>query len=62
MRNEVPVGLLTVPEVASFLRLGKTTVYQMIRNGELRSVRFGQAVRVPREALELVIKNAMPTA
>ncbi len=44
--------LLTVPEAARRLSLGRTTAYQLIRRGELPSIRVGRAVRVPVHALD----------
>jgi excisionase family DNA binding protein len=44
--------LLTVTEVARRLSLGRATTYQLVRRGELPSVRVGRAVRVPVHALE----------
>ena len=45
--------LLTVREVAERLRLGKSTVYLLIKRGEMPAVHFGGAVRVPQESLEV---------
>ena len=42
---------LTVAEVCTVLSLGKTTVYDLIRRGDLPARRFGRALRVPRAAL-----------
>jgi excisionase family DNA binding protein len=47
----VPQLLLTVEEAARVLRLGRTTVYNLIRAGDLDSVRIGRARRVPMDAL-----------
>jgi excisionase family DNA binding protein len=44
--------LLTVPEAARRLSLGRATTYQLVRRGELPSVRVGRAVRVPARALD----------
>jgi excisionase family DNA binding protein len=43
---------LKVREVVAILRCGKNQAYELIRDGRLRSVRIGRAIRVPREALE----------
>jgi excisionase family DNA binding protein len=47
----VPQLLLTVEEAAEVLRLGRTTVYNLIRAGDLDSVRIGRLRRVPLEEL-----------
>lgn len=47
-----PTMLLTVAEVERELRLGRTRVYQLLRAGEIRSVRVGErAIRVTRDDL-----------
>lgn len=51
--------VLTVSEVAGFLRVAKRTVYQEIETGGLGCFRVGRAIRVTREQLEnYVISNA----
>lgn len=42
---------LTPEEVRVFLRLGKSTVYERLRTGEIPSRRFGRLYRVSKEAL-----------
>ena len=42
---------LTVEEVRAYLRLGRSTIYELLRQGELPHVRFGRAIRVPKTAL-----------
>ena len=44
--------MLTIPEVAKELRVGRTTVYRLISTGELPSVLVGGSRRVPAEALD----------
>jgi excisionase family DNA binding protein len=43
---------LKVREVAAILRCGRNQAYELIRDGQLRSVRIGCAIRVTREALD----------
>jgi excisionase family DNA binding protein len=43
---------LKVREVAAILRCGRNQAYEPIRDGQLRSVRIGRAIRVTREALD----------
>ncbi len=43
--------LLRAEEVAARLRLGRSTVYDMIKSGQLPSLRVGRSVRVPLQAL-----------
>ncbi len=44
--------LLTVEEAAERLAVGRTTVYRLIRSGELDSVRVGRLRRVHVEAID----------
>jgi excisionase family DNA binding protein len=43
----VEILLLTVPQAARALGLGRTKVYELIATGSLPTVRFGRSVRVP---------------
>lgn len=43
--------LLTIPEVAKLLGIGRNTAYELIHRRNFPVIRFGRAVRVPREAL-----------
>ena len=44
--------LVTVPEAAAILGIGKSKVYDLIANEGLPKVKFGTAVRIPVKALE----------
>lgn len=43
--------LYTIEEAAAMLRLGRTKVFDLIRNGRLNSVREGRARRIPPRAI-----------
>lgn len=43
---------LSVAEVADRLRVSKMTVYRLVHNAELVSVRVGRSVRIPEPAYE----------
>ena len=47
---EIPL-LMTVPEAAGFLRIGRNKTYDLVRCGALRSIRIGRQLRVPRDAI-----------
>lgn len=53
-------AMLTVPEAARLLRISRTLAYELAGLGELPSVRFGRAIRVPRRALEDWIARVPP--
>jgi len=44
--------LLKPGEAASWLGCGKGTVYELVRRGDLRAVRLGRLLRIPRSGLE----------
>ncbi|GAA2427145.1 helix-turn-helix domain-containing protein [Streptomyces macrosporus] len=54
--------LLTVPEVMARLRLGRSTVYDLIRSRRLPSVTIGRSRRIPASALREFISHQMAEA
>lgn len=44
--------VLTVPEVAERLRVGRAAAYRLVESGELRSIRVGRTIRIPQQALD----------
>lgn len=44
--------MLTVPEAARWLRIGRNSAYEAAKRGELLAVRIGRRLLVPRAALE----------
>lgn len=48
----MPESLLTVAEVAKRLAGGRTTVYELISRGGLRTIKIGRARRIPESTLE----------
>jgi excisionase family DNA binding protein len=48
--DELP-EFLTINEVATFLTIGRSSTYELIRTGRLPSVRFGRLIRIPKSAL-----------
>jgi excisionase family DNA binding protein len=47
--------LLTGPEVMAVLRLGRCTVYDLMRSGRLESIKVGRARRVPAAAVDAFV-------
>jgi excisionase family DNA binding protein len=43
--------MLTVKEVAAILRVGRNQLYAAIARGEVRAVRIGRTLRIPKTAL-----------
>ena len=48
--NELPLAL-TVTEAGQVLLVGRNVAYELVRSGQLRSVRVGKNIRIPRDAL-----------
>lgn len=46
------VLLLTIKDVQEVTQLGRTTIYELMRSGELPFLRIGRSVRIRREALD----------
>ena len=44
--------LLTIPEVAATLAIGRTKVYELINSGRLEAVHIGRSARVPAAAVD----------
>lgn len=55
--NEPQRLLLTAEEAAQVLGVGRTTVYGLLRTGQLDSVRIGSARRVSVQAIEEFVKR-----
>jgi excisionase family DNA binding protein len=51
------LDLMTIEEVAIKLKVDKSTVYKMIRKGEMRSIHFGRSVRIMRRDLAEFIEQ-----
>jgi excisionase family DNA binding protein len=48
----VTSALLTVPEAAKYLGVGRKKVYELIEWGELKAVKLGRAVQIERKSLD----------
>lgn len=48
--NELPL-VLTVSDISEILVIGKNTAYDLVRSGEIKSVRVGRQIRIPKSAL-----------
>ena len=54
--------LLTVPEAAQALGIGRSVVYELLLTGELLGIKIGRARRIPLVALESFIARRMTKA
>ena len=48
--HELPVTL-RVEDLMPILGIGRNTAYELIRSRQIRSIRVGRQIRIPREAL-----------
>jgi putative molybdopterin biosynthesis protein len=55
--NGTPKLLLTIPQVAVAMSLGRSTVYELVQRGELPVVHVGRAVRVRAEDLQRFVQE-----
>ncbi|MEY9849864.1 helix-turn-helix domain-containing protein [Streptacidiphilus sp. MAP5-3] len=58
----MPDELLTVPEVMTRLKVGRSTVYDLIRRRELSSITIGRARRIHPDALRAYLANRTEAA
>jgi excisionase family DNA binding protein len=45
-------ALLTVPEAAKYLGVGRRKVYELIEWGELKAVKLGRSVQIQKDSLD----------
>lgn len=48
--NDLPM-ILRVEDLMPILGIGHNTAYELIRSGQIRSIRIGRQIRIPRDAL-----------
>jgi excisionase family DNA binding protein len=56
-RDSNPSLLLTVREAASMLRISRSGLYVLIKNGDLATLHIGRASRLTRRSVELYVKS-----
>ena len=54
------VEVYTVQQVAEILQICKDTVYDLVSEGKLKSVRFGKSIRIPERFLEEYLYGEVP--
>jgi excisionase family DNA binding protein len=55
--SEIAPVLLTVAEAGRALAVGRTTIYELIRNGELEVIRIGRSTRIPVDAIAAFVER-----
>jgi len=46
----IPI-VMTVPEMAEILQIGRNAAYDLVKSGAVRSIRIGRNIRIPQAAL-----------
>ena len=55
--DDLPLTL-RVEDLMPILGIGRNTAYELVRSGQIRSVRIGRQIRIPKDAiLEYLQKN-----
>jgi excisionase family DNA binding protein len=49
--------LVSVEDAAGLLGIGRTTLYELIRQGDVRPIRIGRCVRIPQRELEAFVER-----
>ncbi|GGM82270.1 hypothetical protein GCM10012275_61120 [Longimycelium tulufanense] len=55
--DRAPRLLLSVEDAAARLDIGRTTMFALIKSGEIASVRIGRLRRVPMDALRAYLRR-----
>ena len=48
--DELPLAL-RVEDLMPILDIGRNTAYELVRSGQIRSVKVGKQIRIPKDAL-----------
>lgn len=54
--NSEPI-LMTAPELAEYLGIGRNKAYELLRDGSIKGFRIGSMWKVSREAVDLYIRK-----
>lgn len=49
-KNDLPL-VLSVPELAAALHIGRNAAYELVKSGQIRCIRIGKSIRIPQSAL-----------
>ena len=51
--------IMKFEEVMEYLNIGKSTLYKLLRSGEITSFKIGKVWKIPRKSVEDYIKKQM---
>lgn len=54
--DDLPL-FLTVYEAGEVLRVGRSTAYELVRSGRLKSIRVGKQIRVPKTEIIKILNS-----
>lgn len=54
--DDLPLTL-RVEELMPILGIGRNTAYELVRSGQIRSIRIGRQIRIPKEAVLVFLSN-----
>ena len=57
MPGSIPL-VMTVPEMAEILHIGRNSAYALVNSGAIRSIRIGRNIRIPQSALLEYLERA----
>ena len=57
--NELEPVLLSVPDTSEVLSIGTTKTWELIRSGELKSIRIDRRVLVPRSEIGAYVRRKL---
>ena len=52
--NDLPLTL-RVEDLMPILGIGRNTAYELVRSGQIRSIRVGRQLRVPKDAVQVFL-------
>lgn len=60
-QRQPETAMLTVAETCAYLRISKWSVYQLIRKGQLPSVKIGRRRLIPMASIEKLVQQQLQT-
>lgn len=55
--EDIPL-VLRVEDLSRALGIGRNTAYELVRSGQIRSIRIGRQLRIPRDELQRFLNVA----
>ena len=54
--DDIPL-IMTVEDLMHIRQVGRNTAYEVVRSGEIKSIRVGRQIRITRDALMVFLEN-----